>query len=70
MSERIFLLSEGREICFQIPLLTNPTNVGPIPFLDPWSVCSEVTKTWYVKFRPSRRLQPLPNTCLNMKLLV
>ncbi len=42
MSERIFVSSEGKEVCLQIPLLTNPTNIGSVPLLDPWSICSDV----------------------------
>ena len=42
MSARVFLRAEGQETCFQIPLLTNPIGIGPIPILDPWSMGASV----------------------------
>ena len=42
MSTRVFIIADGRNTCLPIPLLTNPTHIGSITVLDPWSMGADV----------------------------
>ena len=45
MLSRVFIISNGRETCFQIPLLTAPTRMSSVPVLDPWSMAADIDET-------------------------
>ncbi len=36
------MIAAGRETCFQIPLLTNPIHIGPMPELNPWTMGADM----------------------------